>query len=91
MTTATTLPPFTHSAPAITATEVQGIATGIGHLAAMFLGLLDVDLSAGRGRISKTCVCVWRHDGHRITVECKEAIIVHASEDPDPDYPGRQQ
>lgn len=90
MTTATKLPAFTHEPKALTLADVQAIASGIGWMAAAILGVADIDLAAGRGRISTTCVCVWRRDGRRITVECAAAIVADVSNDPDPDYPRRQ-
>ena len=67
---------------------VKPLAAGIG-------GLLDVDISQGRGVLDDTNRkhCLWTKDGHRVTIDVDSynSVIVSKSKDVDPEWKKRRR
>jgi hypothetical protein len=81
------------SVESVTQEQVDSLCRALTPAAVMVSGLMDVDVSRGRGVLpdegGSTRHCLWTTRGHRVTVSVQNAggLIVSRSKSPDPGAP----
>jgi len=76
----------------VTQEQVEALARVVGGMSAMISGLMDVDISRGRGVMDESGHrhCLWTTEGHRVSVSVDRrcyGIVASKSAEPDPEAP----